>query len=218
MTKRRIKTIEQLRNLPQYRTKSVSELEDILEGIMEGKTEEKVQEVLESFEQNYDLSDMSANDMLGLRNLAHYYVYLENINSKTDEALREGDINMVERLIRTAERVQKSITDIQTNLAITRKQRKSDKEQDVVTTLEDLKVRAKKFLESRLSYVYCPECKMLLANVWFLYPDEGRNALRLRCNRLVDADSGEMCDHEFTVTSQFLADNENRNIEGVLKT
>ena len=218
MTKRRIKTIEQLRNLPQYRTKSVSELEDILEGIMEGKTEEKVQEVLESFEQNYDLSDMSANDMLGLRNLAHYYVYLENINSKTDEALREGDINMVERLIRTAERVQKSITDIQTNLAITRKQRKSDKEQDLVTAWEDLKSRAKTFLENRLSYVYCPECKMLLANVWFLYPDEERNVLRLRCNRLLDADSGETCDHEFTVTSQYLAENKNRNIEGVLRT
>ncbi len=218
MTKRRIKTIEQLRNLPQYRTKSVSELEDILEGIMEGKTEEKVQEVLESFEQNYDLSDMSANDMLGLRNLAHYYVYLENINSKTDEALREGDINMVERLIRTAERVQKSITDIQTNLAITRKQRKTDKEQDIVSAWEDLKSRAKKFLDDRMSYVYCPECKMLLANVWFLYPDEERNVLRLQCNRLVDAASGKMCDHEFTVTSQYLAENENRNIEGVLKT
>ncbi len=129
MTKRRIKTIEQLRNLPQYRNKSVTELEGILEGILEGKTEEKVEEVLESFEQSYDLSDMSANDVLGLRNLAHYYVYPENINGKTDEALREGNINMVERLIRTAERVQKSITDIQTNLAITRKQRKSDKEQ-----------------------------------------------------------------------------------------
>ena len=218
MTKRRIKTIEQLRNLPQYRNKSVTELEVILEGIMEGKTEEKVQEVLASFEENYDLSDMSANDMLGLRNLAHYYVYLENINGKTDEALREGNINMVERLIRTAERVQKSITDIQTNLAITRKQRKSDKEQDVVSLIDDLKARAKKFLESRLSYVYCPECKMLLANVWFLYPDEERNVLRLRCNRLIDADSGKMCNHEFTVTAQFLAENENRNIEGVLKT
>ena len=218
MTKRRIKTIEQLRNLPQYRDKSVSELEVILEGVLEGKTEEKVQEVLESFEQNYDLSDMSANDMLGLRNLAHYYVYLENINSKTDEALREGDINMVERLIRTAERVQKSITDIQTNLAITRKQRKTDKEQDIVSAWEDLKARAKKFLEDRISYVYCPECKMLLANVWFLYPDEERNVLRLRCNRTVDADSGKMCNHEFTVTSQYLAENENRNIEGVLKT
>lgn len=218
MAKRRIRTIEQLRNLPQYREKSVTELEEILAGIIEGNTEEKVQEVLESFEQNYDLSDMSANDMLELRNLAYYYVYLENLNKQIDDALRDGDTNTVERLARTMERMQKSATDIQTNLAITRKQRKSDKEQDIVSAWEDLKSRAKKFLDDRVSYIYCPKCKMLLANVWFLYPKESKNVLRLKCNRIIDSDSGEICGNEFTVTSQFLVDNENRNISGVLKT
>ena len=218
MAKRRIKTVEQLKNLQQYRNKSESELEEILEKVMESKTEEKVQEVLESFEQNYDLSDMSANDMLGLRNLAHYYVYLEDLNHKIDDAMRDDNTGILERLIRISEKVQKSVTEIQTNLAITRKQRKSDKEQDIVSAWEDLKLRAKKFLEDRVSYVYCDKCRMLLANVWFLYPEEERNVLRLRCNRTIDSDSGEICGNELTVTSQFLAENDNRNITGVLKT
>ena len=218
MAKRRVKTIQQLRNLPQYRDKSVTELEETLARIVEGGIEEKVQEVLASFEQNYDLSDMSANDVLDLRNLAYYYVYLENLNGQIDVALRNSNTGEVEQLIRTMERMQKSVTSIQTSLAITRKQRKSDKEQDIVSAWEDVKVRAKKFYDNRISYVYCSECKMLLANVWFLYPEEERNALRVRCNRIIDSDSGKTCDNEITVTSQYLVENSNRNVTGVLKT
>jgi len=217
MAKRQM-TIAQLRNLPQYRGLTVEELEEVRTKVIEGDTSHKVNKVLEDFEQNYDLSDMTANDMLDLRNLAQYYVYLDTLNTKIDAALLDDTPTDVDRLIRITEKIQGTVGNLQTSLAITRKQRKSDKEQDIVSAWEDLKIRAKKFLDDRVSYIYCPECRMLLANVWFLYPDEGRNALRLKCNRILDADSDEVCNHEFTVTSKELKEKDNRNIEGVLQT
>ena len=218
MAKKRVRTIGQIRNLPQYKNKTDEELEEILRVIVEGDTEERVGKVLEDFEKNYDLSDMSANDMLELKNLAQYYIYLDDLNKQIDVHLREKNTIEVDRLIKITERIQKSASEIQTNLAITRKQRKSDKEQDIVSAWEDLKLRAKRFLESRQSYVYCPECRMLLATVWFLYPEEDKNVMRLRCNRVIDVDSGEICGHEFTVSAKELAEGGNRNLEGVLKT
>jgi hypothetical protein len=215
---RRVKTIEQLRNLPQYRNKSDEELEEILVEILTPDTEERVAEVMKDFEKNYDLSDMSANDMLDLNNLAYYYVYHEDLSKQLDEEIRDGSTRQVDSLMKIIERVGKRINDIQTSLSITRKQRKGDKEEDIVAAWEDIKTRAKKLLQDRLSYIYCPKCKMLLANVWFLYPEEQKNAVRLRCNRIVDSDTGEVCGHEFTVTSKSLSENKNKNLDGVLPT
>lgn len=211
--------IESLRNLPQYKNKTDMELEKIRAKLVEGDTSDRVEEILQDFEENYDLSDMTANDLLSLKNLVQYYVYLEELNISIQQLLVEdGASTKLDQLFRIMERIQSQVSSIQTNLAITRKQRKSDKEQDIVSAWEDLKLRAKKFLSERLSYIYCPECKMLLANTWFLYPQEARNVLRLRCNRVINGDTGEICGHEFTVTSAELAENENKNVEGVLRT
>ena len=210
--------IESLRNLPQYRGKTDIELEKIRAKLVEGDTSDREAAILENFEDNYDLSDMTANDLLSLKNLIQYYIYLEQLNKAIRQALVDSETRNVDQLIKITERIQSQISSIQTNLAITRKQRKSDKEQDIVSAWEDLKLRAKKFLSERLSYVYCDKCRMLLANVWFLYPEEEKNVLRLRCNRTIDSTSGEVCGNVLTVTSQFLADNGNRNVEEVLKT
>lgn len=212
-------TLAQLRNLPQYKGFSDEMLELKRREIIDGDTTDKVERMLEAFEKDYDLSGMAANDLVALRNLAQQYVYMKEINKRIEVSLLDSDTATdLERLIRIAGNVQKLITDIQTNLAITRKQRKVDKEQDIVTAWDDLKQRAKRFLSERLSYIYCPECRMLLANVWFLYPDEEKNVLRLRCNRIIDDTSGKICNNEFTVTSRELVKLEGRNITGVLPT
>ena len=166
-----------------------------------------VQNVLNQFEEDYDLSDMNANDELALDNLAKIFVRLAKYEVRLDEA---DDIADIDRLTRITERLRSDASKIQTDLGITRRQRKSEKEANLQTYIDDIKYRAAVMLKDRLSYVYCPECHMLLCNVWFLYPDEEENVLRLRCNRTLD-DTGKRCNHVFTVASAELRDNKNKN-------
>jgi hypothetical protein len=74
------------------------------------------------------------------------------------------------------------ISHLQDDLKISRKVRKGDKEESVITYLEGLKQKAKQFYESRMFYAVCPDCNMLLASSWFLNP-ELDNRLILVCKR-----------------------------------
>ena len=215
MAKRK-QTVKQLKNLYQYRNKTIEELEIIQAEIIEGSTEDRTKRVLERFTNDYDLTDLNANDQLALHNLAQIFVRLEDIERQIDTAMVEGDSVKVERLNRIASSLRKDASTIQVDLNITRKARKGDKEQNLVVYIEDLKRRAKKQLEDRLHYIYCEKCKMLLCNVWFLYP-KSTNAVKVTCIRALD-DTGEICGHVSTVTSDFLLNNDNKNIKDVFKT
>lgn len=166
-----------------------------------------VQDVLEQFDKDYDLSDMNANDELSLDSLAKIFVRLEKYEERLDDA---DSVTEIDKLTRITERLRNDASKIQTDLGITRRQRKSEKEANLQTYIDDIKYRAAVMLAERLSYVYCPECHMLLACAWFLYPDEEENVLRLRCDRTLD-DTGKKCGNVFTVTSQELRDNKNKN-------
>lgn len=165
-----------------------------------------VEDVLNKFDENYDLSDMNANDELALDNLAKIFVRLAVYEESLDDATNITDID---KLTRITERLRNDASKIQTDLGITRRQRKSEKEANLQVYIDDIKYRAAAMLMDRLSYIYCPKCHMLLANTWFLYPEED-NVLRLRCNRTLD-ETGKKCGHEFTVTSKELKENKNIN-------
>ncbi len=218
MVKKRQMSVRQLANLPQYKGKSDEELEAVQARIFRGSTKERVQDVLEDFSSDYDLSDMNANDELALENLARIFVRLDDLEIQLDTEMMNTDVTKVGRLVKIAADLRKDASQLQQDLAITRKARKGDTEEDLVSYIEDLKSRAKKFLAERLSYVYCPKCQMLVCNVWFLYPDEQRNALRLKCIRTVNEDTDKRCDTEFTVTSAQLKEMRNTNLEGVIPT
>jgi len=52
-------TITQLKNLPQYRDKSDEELIKIRDKILSETTEGRIEKIIESFKDDYDLSDMT---------------------------------------------------------------------------------------------------------------------------------------------------------------
>lgn len=209
-------TIHQLRNLPQYKGMSDKELLNVRRNILAGKPKERVEEILEDFAKDYDLSDLNANDQLSLTNLAQIFVRLEQVDKQLDIAMVDAeDMTRVDKLTRVAGSLRKDASQIQQDLSITRKARKSDKEESIITYIEDIKARAKKQLKDRLNYVYCEKCRMLLCNAWFLYP-ESNNSISLTCTRIVDGDSGEICGHVTRVSSLELKENSNRNIEDTL--
>jgi DNA-directed RNA polymerase subunit M/transcription elongation factor TFIIS len=85
----------------------------------------------------------------------------------------------------------KNISSISTDLKIDRKSREH-KTDSIPDYVRDLKDRAKKFLEQRMYYIYCPKCKTLLLSMWLLDINSG-NKFKLTCpnckNTFVVADS-----------------------------
>ena len=186
-----------LRNLPQYQDMEEDEFEDIVnEKQLEDDYkafEEEIKKKIAEFEVDYDLSDMKINDLMTLRELAKAFIaldkiefilYLERQNTGLD------NITIIEKLGRQSNDLKGVISNLQSDLNITRKIRKGDREDSIQAYLEKLKAQAKEFYEQKMSYIFCPKCNMLLSTAWFLYP-EADNVITLECHR--ELDSGEEC-------------------------
>lgn len=210
-------TPAQLKNLPQYRNKTQKELEQISEQLYYGNTEARVKDTLDKIINDYDVSDLNANDELALLNLAQIFVRLDDVERMIDQSMASNEIADVQRLNNIAASLRKDASQLQNDLNISRKARKGDDETDVLNQWVLLKSRAKKHLENRLAYIYCPKCKMLVGNIWCL-DWSANNVLRMHCTRILDSDTGEICNHKFKVTSKELKELGNRNIDGVLRT
>lgn len=195
MAKKRM-TAAQLANLPQYKDLPPEELEKVTERVLSG--EGNIDAIIRSFEKDYDLSHMTANDMLALKELARIFAALSIVENKIKNVLSDGedDVAKFERLNKIASQLRTDASAIQKDLNITRKARQDAGGQSVVEFIEELKRRAGQFLKDRLCEIYCPKCKMLICKVWFLYPNQA-NELHFICGR-------EKCGHRFTVASESL--------------
>ena len=202
MTKKNM-TVAQIRNLPQYRNLSVEELEQVLDTILNGNAAERAERNIERFESDYDLSEMTANDKLTLLELARIFVTLEDIEASLQSVLNSDpvDWSTFEQINKVASGLRNDASKFQKDLNITRKARQDSGGQTVVDFIEDIKLRAKGFLDTRLAEVYCPNCNMLLAKVWVLYPDK-KNKFTFVCGR-------RGCRHKFSVTSAELKTGKN---------
>lgn len=134
---------------------------------------------LEEFKKDYDLDELTSNDKLSLkelaRTLARLDIYNEMFNRIFKDTLGEGnraDMQKLKLLQKFSDDALNSASKLQTDLRIVRKNRKSE-EASVEDYIKNLKYRAKKFLESRLSYIYCPKCKTLVSTLWLLDYESG---------------------------------------------
>ena len=207
---------KQVRNLMQYRNLSDEEFEEMWlqreaspESMMD--FEERIEKKIKEFSQDYDIDDLKINDRETLRSLVQSVIALEDYE-KIIYQIRSGEIsqtniNIIDRISKVMSDIRKDISSQQTDLNITRKIRKSDKESSVVSYIANLKDQARQFYESKMSYVYC-ECGMLLGTVWCLYPEEV-NAFQFVCRRILD--DGSKCGKKLKITSQELMNNGGTN-------
>lgn len=182
---------------------------------------ERAQAVYNKLAEDYDLTDLNENDRLALRDWCIIMVRIEDLEKEVSSIMVNDTSDdkwiTIEKINRILSSLRESASKHQTDLSITRKARKGDNETSVAAFIEDVTTRARHLLDERLSYIYCPKCRELLANVWFLYPDvSGGNSITLTCGRTTDR--GKICGHRFTVTSHELAENGNRNLTDVLPT
>jgi hypothetical protein len=201
-----------LRNLAQYKNMPEDEFEELFEkklaGVETNKNfESRVSRKIKEISSSYELDDMNSNDIVTLRSLAQALINLEDYeqaayNLRTDGGINLDNITLVEKLSKVQSDLRRDIGEFQDDLKISRRIRKSDKEQSVVEYLDSLKKKAKEFYESRASYIYCPKCNKLLATIWTLYPEEKVNKLTLLCN--APDENNNICGEKIQVTTKEL--------------
>lgn len=212
MAKRQLKNPNSLRNLPQYRNLSEEEFNAKFSEIQnttvfEREIEEAIENKLAEFAEDYDLTGMLINDKLILRSLIKKIIALEDYENRLANLIRgsggltETNAFLVDKLETWCSTLTKDISKLQDDLKITRRARKSEKEESAIAFIDDLKVKAKKFYDNKHQLIFCPKCNTLLATVWWLYPD-AKNSIVVKCQRKLDTDL--KCDGEVRITSQQL--------------
>lgn len=220
------KNPKKLRNLPQYRDMSDDEFQNVISN-MEAEElglgisklfEKRIEEKLAKFEEDYDLSDLKVNDREVLRGLVQTIISLEAYEQEMFKLRAEGitaeNLLAIDKVQKIMEGLRKSISDAQNDLAITRKHRRSDQQTSVIDYIDSLKLKAKKFAESRMAYVICPKCSTLLMTCWNLYPENPHNKITLIC--LQKDKDGIPCNTKFTVTTKEMLENKQSNRPEIL--
>lgn len=206
------------RNLRQYKDLSDDEFDRIMEkkalGIEPSQEfEKRIAEKWAEFDQDYDLTDLKINDRDTLRALIQTQITLEDYEQHLFKIRKEGiseqQLFAIEKFQRAMSDLRTDISKMQNDLNITRKVRKSDQDVSVLAYIEGLKTKAKEFAESKMQYIFCPKCNMLLCTVWTLFPKNERNKIALVCER--DLGNGEKCGEKVIVSTAELLANRGTN-------
>lgn len=202
-----------LKNLPSMKNKTPEELQELYRQKIEEKMkqeswEEAKEKIMQEYANNYDLDDLKPNDLASLESLIHATIMLRTYESQMREISSDGtnyeNIPIIEKLGKVCSELRSDISKLQDDLKITRKTRKNDKEESVLTFIDGLKEKARKFYTAKTQWIFCPKCGMLLANVWWLYPNSKSNKIFLRCQR--EMPDGQVCGQEIMISAKELTE------------
>lgn len=125
----------------------------------------------------YDLTDLAVNDRMQLESLAEALTQLDQFNEflNNELLLDKLDLRKIKDLQKLVSDTRRDISNISDDLKISRKirEKKSDHLPDYI---DNLKLRARNFIEDRMSYIYCPKCKTLVGNLYLVVYDLGGKA------------------------------------------
>lgn len=210
--KPRIQNKNSMRNMRQYKDMTDDEFEEIYSNVVAGGEkdsvlQEKIDRLTEEFKAEYDLTDLLPNDRAVLKNLIQSMIDLEDYNDRVNlikkQGISESNMVLIKTLNDICSTLRKNISEMQSDLKITRKVRQSDKDQSVLSTIEDLKLKAKKFYQQKMVWVFCENCNQLLATVWVQYSDHRSAKIKVHCHHKVE---DKVCDFEKEYTIKDLVD------------
>lgn len=180
---------KKMQNLRPYRDKSLEEIEQILRerdaepSIKREKKkkadideyDKRFNEKLVSLQNEFSLDMNDSNDKESLMNLVRLQIQNENIardidNIQRKEVLRDDDYRSLKNLGDFQQGVQRSITDIQDKLGITRKLRKEKQIDDFPQFMESLLKRGASMFEEKTTKIECPKCMIELGRFWLNFP------------------------------------------------
>ena len=211
-----------MRNLAQYKDMTDEDFDKLVESqsLAAGtskKFEDRIEEKLAKFSDDYDLTDLKINDREILRALIQAIIALEDYEqilfTIRDEGINPDNLLVIDKIQKAQSDLRKDISNFQNDLAITRKHRKSDQEQSVIAYIDSLKDKAKKFYQSKMSYIFCPKCTTLLMTEWSLFPEQ-KNKIELICIQK-DKD-GNPCGTKVVVTTdELIRSRSTNNVEAI---
>ena len=215
----RLPTKRSIRNLWQYKDLSDEEFNERFGQLTQGIStsvawEDRIADKIKQFGADYDLDELNSNDMMLLRSLAQSFISLEDFelityNIREKKTIMFDDLPIIEKLSKIMSDLRSDISRIQDDLRITRKLRKSEKEQTVIAYIDDLKKKAKEFYESKMLYIICPKCNMLLGTIWAHYPYNSKNKIALVCERVLE--DGTVCGEKVIVGTKELIEGKGVN-------
>lgn len=220
----------QLRNLAQYKNMTDEEFkaamlkldEDWFQQelvVLADTFEERVKKKMDEFREDYDLSDMKFNDKETLKILCKALITVEDYETILVRLRTASMFNLAKSvpLIKEFSKIisdtRRDISRLQDDLKISRKIRKSTKEESARADLARIKEQASKFYKKKMMYVFCKKCNMLLSTIWFLYPEK-ENTLSVVCSRRYTDDEGKVidtCGHVTTIASNRLLEKRGTN-------
>jgi RNase P subunit RPR2 len=184
------------RNLAQYKGMTEEEFTEFWEErygevaeddqeILE-ELKQRIKERLDELEKDYDFSDMKANDMMQLESLILAMLQLDDLEKdvyKKRNDLSDSNVLVLEKLNKMLSQLRADISTISEDLQLSKKIRNKNKDVSVVQRWEELSRKASEFYKQKMLYIFCPDCRMLLATVWLQYPDVEKNKLTVFCDR-----------------------------------
>jgi len=210
---------KRIRNLVQYRDLTDEEFDaayeaDFLQSASESLTseelEEQIQNKLDALSEDYDMSDMKVNDRQQIRALILAEIQLEELEQAVYQLRKDispDTILIIEKVNGIMSRLRADISNISEDLQLTRSIRKNSQETSVINYLDELKEKARKFYKEKMLYIFCTECKNLLATIWLHYPDNDINEIELKC---------EKCNKITKVKTHQLYNTKNKNTVDVM--
>jgi len=201
------------RNMRQYKDLSDDEFDKIYNEMVFGVEKDEViqdkfDRIMGDFENEYDLSELLPNDRIVLKSLVSAMIQLQDyevfLNTASKEGVNSNNIVTVEKISNICKSLRNDISNMQNDLGITRKTRKNDKEQNVLSFIEDLKKKAAQFSQQKMQYIFCEKCGVLLTTVWWKNPETSKNKIVVHCNRKLEDD--EVCGWSKSFSSKELAE------------
>ncbi len=178
--------LAKLRNLKPYKDKTDEEIIQILNNkkTTTVKTSKKPTDTYDKiFNQKIDILqkeyavDMNnSNDAESLKTLVRQQIQLEQIQNDIDTIQRKESRNIddytnLKKLGDFQRLTNLSIKEIQTELGISRKQRKEKAVDDIPKWIDGILERSKTFMDKKTTTITCPKCKVELIRFWLNFPN-----------------------------------------------
>lgn len=205
------------RNLAQYKGMTDEEFAEFWEERYGEITEDdqeileelkgRIKEKLDELEKDYDFSDMKANDMMQLESLVLAMLQLDDLEKdvyKKRNDLSDSNVLVLEKLNKMLSQLRTDISNISADLQLSKKVRNKSKDVSVVQRWNELSKKASEFYMQKMLYIFCPDCRTLLCNVWLLYPTNQKNKVTLYC---------EKCNSKHEIILYELYETGNKNLD-----
>jgi len=150
--------------------------------------------ILNEYRERYDLESLAnPNDKSNLDMLINNQLIIAKMQKEMQTIIEQGEIVKEAGSLAKLQGTLQSLIDlslqIERTLGIDRKSRKKDNQEDVGQYLLTITSAAEEWLERNLIYVYCPDCKVMVARIMPVHEhiDFDTKWRCSQCERMVEA-------------------------------